>query len=97
MASVLVWVYTPSTHVLGQKSLSRTLSTTQLEEKLEKISGIPPNAQRISVYTENDVQDGRQLGHAKLCAMPHCGPNDMPMEIWGIRDGMMLRVCGMLM
>ncbi|WFD45292.1 hypothetical protein MPSI1_003974 [Malassezia psittaci] len=92
MASVLVWVYAPSTQVLGQKSLSFTLSTTQLEDKLEKITGIPPTTQRVSIYTENDVQDGGQLGHAHLCAMPHCEPNDLPMEKWGIQDGMMLRV-----
>lgn len=90
--SVRVWVYAPSTHTLGERVWPRDAAWDDVCARIERVTGVPPAAQRLALFSSNDVRDGQPTGAARALPTPAVAPDAAPLAVWGVQDGMMLRV-----
>ncbi|WFC97041.1 hypothetical protein MBRA1_003708 [Malassezia brasiliensis] len=90
--AVRVWVHAPSTHTLGERVWPRDAAWDEVCARIERVTGVPPAAQRLSLYASHDLRDGQPSGAARALPTPPLAPDAAPLAAWGVQDGMLLRV-----
>ncbi|WFD28176.1 hypothetical protein MNAN1_003182 [Malassezia nana] len=78
-------VSAPSVHVGTERRWARDLSLDALQYQLERITGIPPAAQKIELYA--DADNGPALATADGMA-----PDTRVWDAWGAQNGMLVCV-----
>ncbi|PKI85272.1 hypothetical protein MVES1_001230 [Malassezia vespertilionis] len=84
--AVQLCLFAPSMQICTDRSFPREIVLDVLQAKLERITGIPPSAQRLALYAFADIQDGQQTGDA--------APVPFPLEtpLSSAQDGMLLKI-----
>lgn len=89
---VSVWVYAPGMQTYGEQRVDVGLAYDALQARLERVTGIPPAEQVLTLFSASDVQHGQQTGSARVLPTPPCAPDAAPLALWRVADGMMIRV-----
>lgn len=86
-----LYVYAPRAQVLSEQRLPAELPAAELRARLERITGVPPSAQQLALFSANDVEGERQTGRAACIASERVAALES-LAAWDAANGMLLRV-----
>ena len=82
-------VYAPSAGVCSLREFAPDDSLARVKQVLQQLSGIDTDVQLLALYSENDLEGGKQTGQASLLATDDTAQD---LASWGARPMQMIRV-----
>lgn len=96
MAAITLFFHAPATNVSSERLLSPSESISSLRNRLEHLTGIPPTAQKISLYTSR-TDDPSPSAPPRLVTTVRSEPasdeeDEITLMMLGVREGMGFKV-----